>query len=790
MCSRYRPSPILEALTLKCSYGGIFTIHAASPETTKESYCQIARLGGLEGTENAGRHFLSQLSEPWLLIIDNADDPSLNLQDLYPKGDVPYIVITTRNPHFRKEGTLGSLELKGLREDEALKLLLVKADIPRPWDHLTVSTANMIAKALGYLALALIHAGNCIYRRICDLGDYLNLHSASRNILQRRKSLDGWRHENNNVIKAVYSTFDVSLDFLLRESTTRSKDASELLKIVSFYHFERIPVDIFTRAVLNRQAALKSPRHSFRARLLTELSSRLEPPKMLPDFLKSNGGELDIYRIKWAVYELRSLSLASYDDRDNAFSLHPLVHAWARDNLSIWEKNVWATIAFNTLMEAVSLPSEADETKDGDFHRQIMPHLDSCLQEHGNPISCLVHEWSPWRIQLTKILQPTWVTIIQDQVVHSAKCGYVLASCGQFENAASHLKLVKDVLISLLGIRHEKSMAAMLGLAGVLWGLGRLEEAILLQREVVNTRTHLYGKDDENTLEAMNQLGRSYWLHGQYQEALDLQQLACERARSVLDPSHPLLLSILDNLGVTLGSWQRWKESMQAHREALAGRREVLGDKHLDTWTTMSNLAMALLDLGQFEDAGAIMSSVHQQRQEQLGKEHPWTLWALLYLAKIYGKSGRLEEAEQMLIWGIEAGERSLSPTHLGVLAGRGELSRIYVKQSRNKEALELLTETVEQLQTNRGAAHPDCVYGLWKLARLHRIVGNSSKAIEICQLALERSALRLTREHPISQKIENMLEELQESSAMPNIVEPTTGGTIHGGAIRKSTTF
>lgn len=713
----------------------------------------------MESTENAGRHFLAQLGEPWLLIIDNADDPTLTLRDLYPPGDRAHILVTTRNPDFRQEGSSGYLELKGLKEEEALLLLLTKADIPKPWDFTTIEAGNLIAKTLGYLALALIHAGNCIYRRICSIGDYLNLHSASRNMLQRRKVSSEEQDDNDDIIGAIYSTFEVSRKFLLKKRTIKSQDAVDLLNIVSFYHFERIPVEIFTRAVFNRQNAAQSVANSsFSSRLHKAIESRLEPPKLLPKFLKDEASQLDKYRVTWAVSELHSLSLISYDGRDYTFSLHPLVHAWIRDSLSSSQKKVWASIAFNTLMESIQLPSEGNSETDGDFHRDILPHLNSCLQVCGDPISSLASGLGTNLLRLTKFLQPTLLIIMRDQILRGAKCGYVLASRGLFEDAAHHLQIVKDTLVQLLGVQHEKSQVAMLGLATVLWGLGRLEKAIVLQSLVIDTRTQLYGGHHEKTLEAMDQLGRSYWLHGQYKEALALQKLTSSTARSTLGPKHPLTLAAIDNLGVTLGSWYRYKESQQAHHEVFMVRKELLGETHLDTLTTMSNLSMALMDLGQLEEARHMMSKVHHQRQQQLGKEHPWTLWALCYLAKIFVKMKLYKEAEEMLIWGIGAGERSLSKDHLGVLMGRGELSRIYNRQGRFREAENLLLDTIKLLEASRGPPHPDCVFAWYKLARLYEIQGDIGKAIEASRLALERADLRLTREHPLAQRLESLL--------------------------------
>jgi len=752
-------------------YAAVFTIHAASAETIEDSFCKIGKLGGLEATKSAGMHFLSQLDELWLLIIDNADDPSLDLQSLFPPGDLnrdfAHILVTTRNPDFRQYGFLGSLHLEGLKEQEALQLLLVRADIPSPWDGQTRNTGSRIARALGCLALAIIHAGNCIFRRICDLEDYLSLHSASRSMIQHKRTSKGIQDEESDMVKVVYSTFDLSFNFLLKKQTLKSKDASDLLKIISFYAFERIPVEIFTRAVINRRKAIdQASDGSWASKVRRTIEKYLEPPKMLPSFLRDDYTQLDKYRVTWAISELQSLSLLSYDGRERCFSLHPLVHAWARDSLSTAERSVWASIALNTLMESISLSAGGSGEAEGEFHTEILPHLEACLQEHKIPLSHSITALSNFQIQISKVLQPTLLLIIRDQILHDAKCGFVFADRGKFKKATVHLEMVKNALVRIFGNEDVKTMTAMLGLAQVYWGLGRLEEAITLQRCVVETRSKVSGAEHENTLQAMDQLGRSYWLHGQYQEALTLQNLTTDRMERSIGKSHPHTLAALDNLGVTLGSWHRFEESREVHQRVLAARQKSLGETHLDTLSTMGNLAMALLDLGRLDEARVLMSKVCEERKKQLGKEHPWTLWALCYLAKIHIEMGSLDEAESILDKGIEAAIRSLGEDHLGVLVGRGELARIYARQGKLDDSEELTLSTLKLIESSRGIAHPDCVFGLWKLAQLYELKDNRDKAIQTCQLALERADMRITRNHPLGKKILAMLQTLQSTSS------------------------
>lgn len=742
----------------------IFTIHAASLETARDSFAKIGKIGELEATESAGRHWLSRLEEQWLLIIDNADDPELDLQGLFPYNDRAHILVTTRNPNFRREGTVGCLELKGLKESEALHLLLKRADIPGPWDASTESVGNAITKTLGYLALALIQAGNCIYRGICGLNEYLSLHFAYK---ERRQT------EEDDLVRTVYSTFELSLNHLQVKVTTASQDATELLKVLGFYHFEHIRVDIFIRAAANRRSSFDLPAAKpALPRLQEAIMKRLQPPCLLPRFLKEDTDSLHPFRVTRAISELQSLSLISYDGKGTncdgnyeSFSLHPLVHAWARDRLTAGEKKLWAGIALNTLTQSVQLPPADVGEVHGEFRRDVLPHLDTCLAtcdvkiaDRGDPLARI-------QLSLAKFFQQTLLLIIRDQVINAAKCGYVYAERGHFEKAAHYLSIVKDTLIQALGYEDEKTMKAMLGLAGTFWGLGRLEEAITLQKRVVKVRAKVYGPNHMETLLAMDQLGKSHWLHGQYHEALNLQATTTKGMKATLGPNHEHTLAALDNFGVTLGSWHRFQESEAVHRQVLSSRKETLGPKHLDTLATMNNLAMALLDLGRMDEAKSIMLEVHEQRQKQLGREHPWTLWALCNLEKINIELGHefLGEAEAMLTWGVVAGERSLSKDHLGVLMGRGHLARVYARQGHLDKAEELSRDTIHRVEKSRGAAHPDCVYGLWKLAQLYELKGGIGRAIGTCETALERIDMRLTKAHPMNETIETLLHSLQD---------------------------
>lgn len=55
----------------------------------------------------------------------------------------------------------------------------------------------------------------------------------------------------------------------------------------------------------------------------------------------------------------------------------------------------------------------------------------------------------------------------------------------------------------------------------------------------------------------------------------------------------------------------------------------------------------------------------------------------------------------------------------------------------------------IRKLEKARGREHHDIVYTLWKLAIIYERGDEIEKAIRTCELALERAAIRLKKDHP-----------------------------------------
>lgn len=136
----------------------------------------VASIAGVANNHNAALSWLCNHHDSrWLLIIDNADDPDMNLSDYFPKGGNGNVLITTRNPEFSILGNVAPkcLKFAGMKDNEASMLLLKTADIvPSAWEEVK-KHAGQIVKTLGYLALAISVAGSAIRKGACKFQDYL-----------------------------------------------------------------------------------------------------------------------------------------------------------------------------------------------------------------------------------------------------------------------------------------------------------------------------------------------------------------------------------------------------------------------------------------------------------------------------------------------------------------------------------------------------------------------------------------------------------------------------------------
>ncbi|KAI2833277.1 hypothetical protein CBS133816_642 [Aspergillus niger] len=734
----------------RSSFWGVFWIDASTHERAKQTYADIAKLGDVELSPKAAMHWLSSQEERWLLLIDNADDARVELDDYFPQGDRGTIIITSRNTAHKIHGNVGPrfFEFEGMGEDDSSVLLLRSAQLAQPWDADSSSCASKIARQLGFLALALIHAGYAIRENICSLKNYLKVYDGSWRKIRRAS---GEKYE----ILSAAASYEICYRGIEERATRASEDAIQLLKMFSFFHFKNIRFDILRRAVLNpaiEKDAREAKGQDNRQRPLTWYQRYRDLRVSILTFVMEVQGPPALPLC------LRETSVADFDESRVR---------WARERpgMSTAEQAVWAHIAAVVLGRSILLPPLGESEDEELFRRDVLAHVDhiqACQEVNDQTI----------RANRTR----RWYGLVQwpglgsrfgrEQALRYAKFSTVLAQSGRWKDAEMLQLAVKEYTHRIFGLDHPSTRRITLALAQTHWNQGRGDEAAQLQQTVLQACITSLGPNAHETLMAKDLLGQTRWQEGRYTHARTLQLEAVDGLIKLKGIDNEDTLTAMGSLGRTMAKfYENLDEAKSLLKRALDGMSKVLGPTHTKTLLVQEELALLAVQMGE-EDLSEPLAMVQQVldvRRERLGKEHPYTLLALASLARITNALCQHTKAETILRSGLSIAERNLGDSHIGTLMGKVILGTILINQSKFAEADSTLLDAMERLRhlaSYRGDFHPDRLGAMIELARSYKLQGRFDESIRYCDEAIEGLKQISVTQHPLERKLRAQKEE------------------------------
>ncbi len=582
----------------------MFFIDTSSDDMAEKGFSTMARICKVgETTQDFKRH-LTNSEEPWLLILDNADDPSLEISQFFPVGDRGTILVTSRNPESRRHATVGSRELREMECNEAINLLLRSGDLPSK-DQKLRDLALPIVQTLGCLALAVNHAGASIRQRVCSLQEYLE------NYTRHRKKL-----LSNQLVKAgseykytVYTTWEISVESI-KEIAKKATDESatnalELLTVFGFCHFDDITEDIFSSAWGN---LARTERYPWWASNLIGIvrDGRLQ--------------YWDSMVFNEAIRLLASYSLIYVSGPKNRISLHPLVHSWIRDSLSEELHLRWWNMTISNLALASNKKSIQPQ-------RQLKVHLRHCLgvrqiddlfAEDDVPLDRV--EISMWLLEVYAI--HPWT--LKDSLTLS-------------ERAVEYSR-------RMLGDECYSTCRSSLLLAQIFNNLSQHQKASDLLQGQVDLSIRVAGPADSLSLRIMRHLSRAYRCLDRKQEALEVAQKALAICEKSLDEGDEDYDAVLDEVAIVYSDLGRYKEALELFEQILAKRKEIFDEEDLGVLRSEYNLACLYAKSGQNQTALDVFEGNLTKRLKVLGEDHPETLDTMHSTAIVYGLIGHPEK--------------------------------------------------------------------------------------------------------------------------------------------------
>jgi tetratricopeptide (TPR) repeat protein len=599
---------------------------------------------------------LESSPQPWLLVLDNADDPSVFGDGVWLRAARRgTVLVTTRHGDAAPWQHATRHHLGTLGIDDAVDVLhdLNVTDYDR-------TAMEQIAQGLGCHPLALALAGAYLGERVLDPLDVQEFLAHLR--ADPAATLDeGATPGERDLRRLISSTWQISLDALAEQGIP---EATTLMWLLSCFSPDPLPLGLLHERPLSstrlEQAAPALAPHRANAALRALRSQSMVTLFEVPGDVGAPGVR------SLQAHSLLLDTVAARVPLDQREDIH---HAAA------------------TLLECLLDRSRLDGALDAQTLRLFTPHALSLLQRTTTARTTA---------------GATALTLVRQLRRHSRARGDLTTTYALAEAAAHAVALVPtDPAEAVL-------LSDAYALACSLTDLGRYDEAVTAHRDILTTREQALGADHPDTLASAHSLGIALFGLGAWQEdELHMRRAAQGRAR-LLGPADPDTILSTACLAEVLGELRRFDEAEALARANLATSETAYGAESPHTQAARHTLAWVLSRTGRLVEAADLTTRTLAQRQADLGPRHPRTLVVHHLLAGVLLRQEHWAQAATEARTVLTTREDILGIEHPYTLAIRTTLVRALTGLDDLEAAHALATVNLEACVRVLGPDHPD----------------------------------------------------------------------------------
>ncbi|CEL63531.1 Kinesin light chain OS=Drosophila melanogaster GN=Klc PE=1 SV=1 [Rhizoctonia solani AG-1 IB] len=520
--------------------------------------------------------------------------------------------------------------------------------------------ASALLQDLGYLALAIVHAG--AYMR----------HVHSVGIVQYRDLFLSERHTTLRDSGRIYKNFDSyekSLDTTWKMCYDLLQEPSKkMLWLMAFLDNSQIHEDLFKRAMRNFQ---------LHEHLGVDPPTSVEPPvrsyvkEYLSIFLDSEG-RWDTIRFADVMNDLTSCSLVEFDQMNLAYRVHVLVQSWV---CTVIPQTPEFALGCTVTLLSTSLLNLQDDTGTLVFEQQLWLHVNNIL-ERGYEIGA----------------------------DHGAVFAYLCLRMGQHDQAIRLMKRATDVHGKLLGENNPITKMAVNALSLVYSYLGQNDDAVKTATDALSSCERVLGDGHFVTLQSRECLSEAYAQQGRWDEAEALQIRVLEEYRRLMSEEHPRVLLNMTRLAQIYTQWARWDKAEELWTIILRANK-LIGEEHPDALDAMNYLAICYSFQGRHDEAEQLQGQIFKA-VELWQESHPRMLESMDFAGTNYALLGQPEEANRILLRVMEARKRLLGEGHPDTIKTMHRVAMSYHYLGEYDEAELLLTNAIHISKCKFGGDH------------------------------------------------------------------------------------
>ena len=691
-------------MTSTSRFSHVFWIDASSEDTIAlglKSLCYHpdAKAAGVTVSTESALIWIASLRSEWLLVFDSADGAPEVVEKFIPSGSLGNLVVTSRNRSLGHVTSYeNSLEIDQMAEEDAI-LLPLKASHLTEQSESVHSIAQKIVHELCCLPLAVDQAGASIEAGLCSIDSYLKHLSQHRNKLMNHPSFKGASQYD----RTAYETWELSFNRIKsmankkfdENGTTAAQAAILILETAAFLHHENLLETAFRKAA---KEFSKEPHKRMEQEVETCINQllQLEKDQSWNHFFFREG-----IRVLMSFSLIKQISASS-----GIYAVHPLVHKWSRDRMSISQKKCMMQVSKLILVNCITMEMTAENIA---LNRLLVPHIKA--NYHSQDENGLEREFDDYEY---------------------SKFSYVLHENGMWKDGEYLHYQIVEMRIKKHGTKHPTTITSMGNLAGTYSEQGKYDEAEELQLKVLDLSKKALGPEHPSTLIRMGNLAGTYSRQGKCKEAEKLQLKVLDLHRKMLEPEHPYILTSMAWLAGTYSDQGKYEEARELQLKVLDLSKKALGPEHPSTLIHMGNAAGAYSRQGKYKEAEELQLKVLDLHRKMLGPEHPHTLTSMSWLAGTYSDQGKYKEARELQLKVLDLSKNALGPEHPTTLICMGNLAGTYSRQGKYKEAEELQLKVLDLHRRMLGPEHPHTLTGMAQLAGTYSNQGKYEEAREL----------------------------------------------------------
>ncbi|MFD8379677.1 tetratricopeptide repeat protein [Streptomyces sp. NPDC059679] len=535
----------------------------------------------------------------WLLVLDNAEDPSDLDPYLGPLTTGQVVITTRRDLPWRDLGT--PLRLDTLTSEAAVDVL---REITGSTD--TAGLASL-AEELGYLPLALQQASAYLAQTRTSPGDYLaQLQQDPHGVLAAATPGDPQQ-------RTIAQLWSVTLSAV----QTADPHAVHLLRILAYSAPDPLPRAVLDTALETRRAVDHALGVLAAYSMITLTETTVTVHRLVQTVIRATTPRALLPPPARGIRRL-------LPDRRPPAPLHPssttlaLLNA-AMPSASPGDLDTWP--AWHTLLPHIQAVVSRAEISDS--HPDLVSVLAQSalhLQVRGQAAQAL-----PMAKRASAIAKAT----LGPNHPYTADCLAALAGTlrvlGRPADALPLAKRALAITETALGPNHPTTAGRLANVAAALGDLGRPADALPLAKQALAITETALGPNHPDIARRLANLGCTLSDLGRPADALPLEERALAITEATLGPDHPDTATRLGNLAVTLSKTGRPADALPLKERALAITEATLGPNHPDTATRLNNLGATFCDLGRPVDALPLAERALAIAEAALGPDHPDT---------------------------------------------------------------------------------------------------------------------------------------------------------------------